>query len=103
MTLQTSNTPTTAEDILMQVDAGGKKAIDWATEHQEEIEARLVRDGALLIRGLNILSSKQFGKLLEAMFGAPLINYSFRSTPRTELRGNVYTATEYHPSEVIHT
>lgn len=101
MTLQTSNTPTTAEDILMQVDAGGKKAIDWAAEYQEEIEARLVRDGALLIRGLNILSSKQFGKLLEAMFGAPLINYSFRSTPRTELRGNVYTATEYHPSEVI--
>ncbi|GAB4199956.1 MAG: TauD/TfdA family dioxygenase [Wenzhouxiangellaceae bacterium] len=38
---------------------------------------------------------------MEVLFGEKLIDYSYRSTPRTELRGRVYTATEYHPSEII--
>ncbi len=87
--------------LLLNVDAKGQKVIDWAVEHQAHVE-RLVREnGALLIRGLNILSSKQFGRVLASLFGEPLIEYSYRSTPRTELRGNVYTATEYHHDQVI--
>lgn len=94
-------TQATAQTILLEVDTTGKKAIDWAKENKEAIEQRLVDQGAVLIRGLNILSSKQFGGILSEMFSDELINYSYRSTPRTELRGNVYTATEYHPNQTI--
>lgn len=40
-------------------------------------------------------------KVLSSLFGASLIPYTYRSTPRTHFKGNIYTATEYHPSETI--
>lgn len=100
--MEVQNRPiVTSENILLEIDTAGKKALDWASENRGQIEQRLNDHGALLIRGLNILSSKQFGGILKEMFGEELINYAYRSTPRTELRGNVYTATEYHPNETI--
>jgi len=88
-------------DILLNVDTTGRKLLDWAEENKGRIEELLQTRGVLLIRGLKFPSSKQFGQLLAVLFGEELMGYGYRSTPRTELRDNVYTATEYHPSEVI--
>jgi alpha-ketoglutarate-dependent taurine dioxygenase len=88
-------------DILLNVDTTGRKPLDWAEENKGRIEELLQTRGVLLIRGLKFPSSKQFGQLLTILFGEELMGYGYRSTPRTELRDNVYTATEYHPSEVI--
>jgi len=89
------------EDILVEADAKGLKTDVWISSHQAEIEERLQKQGAVLIRGLKIQSSKKFGTALKQFFGDELINYTYRSTPRTELRGNVYTTTEYHADEII--
>lgn len=87
--------------LLLQLEEGSVKTMDWVDEYHQNIE-RLIRDnGAVLIRGLNIYGSKQFAKVLEKIFGSPLLEYTYRSTPRTEMRGNVYTATEYPANEVI--
>ncbi|WP_395793451.1 TauD/TfdA family dioxygenase [Aquimonas sp.] len=87
--------------LLLPVDIAGTRVLDWAESNAGEIDRLLQANGALLIRGLKIMSSKEFGQALSALFGEPLLNYAFRSTPRTELRGNVYTATEYHAGETI--
>lgn len=89
------------DNLVLSASSKGKKVVEWLDENQEKIRERLSVQGALLIRGLNILSGKQFGTILTRMFGAELMEYSYRSTPRTGLRGNVYTATEYHPDEFI--
>lgn len=73
----------------------------WARERQNEVRTLLADQGALLIRGLNFNSSAQFGQVLSTLFGSPLLEYMYRSTPRTALRGNVYTATEYPASQAI--
>lgn len=87
--------------LLLNVDLQGAKIVDWAQSNQEQIE-RLVRsNGAILIRGLKFVGSQQFGTVLSTLFGSELLQYTYRSTPRTELRGNVYTATEYHPDQII--
>ena len=86
--------------LRLDVTAAGS-AIGWATEHQDAVRALLEANGALLIRGLNVPGSSQFGKILSTLFGSELVEYVYRSTPRTGLRGNVYTATEYPASEVI--
>ncbi|WP_420007369.1 TauD/TfdA family dioxygenase [Xanthomonas sacchari] len=87
--------------LLLEVDSEGVRATEWAEENREQVR-RLLRDnGALLIRGLKFVGSHQFGSVLSTLFGDELIHYAYRSTPRTELRGNVYTATEYHPDQVI--
>ena len=87
--------------LLLNVDTAGMKTLPWIEQNAAEIERLLQANGALVVRGLNILSSKQFGQVLTKLFGSELINYTYRSTPRTELRGNVYTATEYHAEETI--
>lgn len=84
--------------LLLHVDQGSARVVDWAAENHEHVERLLQANGALLIRGLKFASSQQFGVALAALFGADLLEYVYRSTPRTQLRGNVYTATEYHPS-----
>jgi alpha-ketoglutarate-dependent taurine dioxygenase len=87
--------------LLVDVEQGSVKLKDWAVEHRAEIEAWLQNQGALVIRGLKITSSRQFGQLLNQLFDGELLSYNHRSTPRTELRGNVYTATEYHSDQLI--
>lgn len=87
--------------ILFNAQLNGASAISWAEEYQDDIRSLLQVTGAVLIRGLKILGSPQFSKILSTLFGSPLIEYTYRSTPRTGLQGNVYTATEYPASEVI--
>lgn len=88
-------------NILLNVNTAGRKATDWMAENSQDLERLIQEKGILLIRGLNVMGSKHFGQLLTGLFNEELVNYAYRSTPRTELRGNVYTATEYHPSETI--
>lgn len=87
--------------LLLNVDLKGVKVTDWAEENRLDVERLLQGNGALLIRGLKFVGSQQFGAVLSTLFGEDLIEYTYRSTPRTELRGNVYTATEYHPDQII--
>ena len=82
--------------LLLHVEQGTTRIIDWATENKPHIERLLRENGALIIRGLKFASSQQFGATLATLFGEELLEYVYRSTPRTQMRGNVYTATEYH-------
>lgn len=94
-------TPVSGLPLLLTVETKGLNSVKWAEEHQAEIRTLIETNGAVLIRGLKVPGSTQFGKILEAVFGMELLEYTYRSTPRTELRGNIYTATEYPASEVI--
>jgi alpha-ketoglutarate-dependent taurine dioxygenase len=86
--------------ILLQAQPLTQPA-PWAQRHKEQVKALVRQNGALLIRGLRMHGTRQFGQFLEEIFEHPLAEYTYRSTPRTKLGGNVYTATEYHPSETI--
>jgi alpha-ketoglutarate-dependent taurine dioxygenase len=77
------------------------QSLGWARQNKAQVLAILQDQGALLIRGLRFHGSKQFGQFIEALFEQTLAEYTYRSTPRTRLGSNVYTATEYHPSETI--
>jgi alpha-ketoglutarate-dependent taurine dioxygenase len=87
--------------ILLDVETSGLNALRWAEEYQHHIRNLIETNGVILIRGLKVIGSAQFGKILSTLFGAELLEYVYRSTPRTELRGNVYTATEYPANQVI--
>lgn len=87
--------------LRLDVALNGVRAVDWAEQHRHDVERLLQANGALLVRGLRFVGSQQFGTVLSTLFGGDLIQYTYRSTPRTELRGNVYTATEYHADQVI--
>jgi len=87
--------------FLLNVESKGMKLLDWAINYRNDIEKIIQNDGVILIRGLKIYSSKQFGKFLAALFDSDLLEYRYRSTPRIELSGHVYTATEYPSDQTI--
>jgi len=86
--------------LLLEIEADND-ALDWAEDYQREIRSLIEINGAVLVRGLNVFGSAQFGTVLSTLFGANLLEYVYRSTPRTELRGNIFTATEYPANQVI--
>jgi alpha-ketoglutarate-dependent taurine dioxygenase len=88
-------------EILLEVQTSALNVVGWAEEHQHEIRALLESQGALLIRGMKVLGGSQFGKILATLFGSELIEYVYRSTPRTHMRDHVYMATEYPADQVI--
>jgi len=79
----------------------GNNPLEWAIENVSIIDEVLNTRGALLVRGLGYIDSPNFAKILSTLFGSELLEYTYRSTPRTTIEKNVYTATEYHSSETI--
>jgi len=87
--------------FVLHAETTDDSSVDWVHSHLEEIQGVVGVHGALLIRGLSVGGSKTLEKILSLIFGGQLIAYTYRSTPRTKLRGNIYTSTEYHAEEVI--
>lgn len=74
---------------------------DWIGENKQEVKSFLAKNGALLIRGFDNIEESDFGTMLTQLFDEELIDYKYRSTPRTELKNKIYTASEYHHKEWI--
>lgn len=88
-------------EMLLEVDDHRHDVKAWAHEEKGFVNEHLSSHGALLVRGFEEITSTDFAATLKILFGEELLNYNYRSTPRTGLANNVYTATEYHNSEVI--
>ncbi|HEU4590561.1 MAG TPA: TauD/TfdA family dioxygenase [Steroidobacteraceae bacterium] len=94
-------TPERLDEIVYPMDLSGMKQGDWLAANRDAILARVDSDGVVLLRDLNVISSGQFATIASTLFGGGLLAYTNRSTPRTELKGNVYTSTEYPREESI--
>lgn len=93
--------PICGKKMLLRVDLNGMNSGLWCAQNAQAVDRLVSSTGALLIRGLKVSGSKSFGTLLAELFRSELLEYNYRSTPRTQLRGNVYTATEYHADATI--
>jgi alpha-ketoglutarate-dependent taurine dioxygenase len=67
---------------------------------REQIRKVLAERGAVLLRGFDVGGVDGFDAVVRALSGQPL-TYAERSSPRTTIKGNVYTSTEYPASEEI--
>jgi alpha-ketoglutarate-dependent taurine dioxygenase len=75
------------------VSPGGQTYLeDWAVEHRAAVARQLLERGALLFRGFRDRGGLE--TIADAFFERRL-TYRYRSTPRTDLGHNLYTATEY--------
>lgn len=70
----------------------GQTLADWAQERRDGLEALLIEHKALLFRGF--AHSGGLETISPAFFDSR-IAYTYRSTPRTSLGQDVFTATEY--------
>lgn len=72
----------------------------FVAEHRAELDERLLEDGALLLRGFDVASVKDFEQVGEALSPQKL-GYMYRSTPRSTVGEGVFTTTEYPPDQEI--
>lgn len=81
--------PTTSLDTL-----------SWIEANRLMLEQYLVKFGGILLRGFGINSISEFNKIVQ-IFDNNLLDYVYRSTPRTKLGGKIFTATEYPAKKEI--
>lgn len=73
---------------------------EWAHENQALLENYLLKHGGVLLRSFNIYSVSEFNRMVQSL-SPNLLDYVYRSTPRTKLGGKIYTATEYPADRII--
>lgn len=79
--------------LLARPARGAVELSAWAAPRRADIERALLEHGALLLRGFEV-GERSFARFMEAV-SSSLLDYVYRSTPRTAVGQKVYTATEY--------
>ncbi|MEO0424782.1 MAG: TauD/TfdA family dioxygenase [Pseudomonadota bacterium] len=77
------------------------QVLAWLSTRREQVLARLRRQGAVLLRGFDVTESATIEAVTSALAGEDTLTYDYRSTPRREVEGRVYSSTEYPPDQVI--
>jgi alpha-ketoglutarate-dependent taurine dioxygenase len=86
--------------LLIQPAIDGVNLTEWAGTHREAIRHKLAAHGAILFRGFNVGAVAEFQAFMQALAGE-LLDYSYRSTPRSQVSGKVYSSTEYPAHQTI--
>lgn len=95
----------TAEAAQLPVMIGpehrAQDPVAWAMDNREGVEQLLQRTGGILLRGFRFNGVPHFERFIGEGFGRSLQCYRNPSTPRTAVRGHVYTSTEYPAEQMI--
>lgn len=89
--------PKTPLPLIIEPTVEGLNLTQWIQHNREAIATQLLQHGGILFRGFQVDNVTEFERFLQSISGE-LLEYSFRSTPRSQVKGNIYTSTEY-PSE----
>ncbi|HYK20229.1 MAG TPA: TauD/TfdA family dioxygenase [Pyrinomonadaceae bacterium] len=96
-------TPISDGLIQFQPAVEGLSLCRWVKTNEHSLLDKLQTTGAVLFRDFDLLSISDFEQLLTTLCGE-LVDYSYRSTPRNQVSGKIYTSTHYpaHQTIVLH-
>lgn len=86
--------------VVVRPDAAPEQVAAWAEEARPEIDALIERHRAVLLRGFRVDTVDRFQAVMKAL-RADLLEYTERSTPRSQVEGRIYTSTEYPKAHEI--
>jgi alpha-ketoglutarate-dependent taurine dioxygenase len=86
--------------LLIEPAADATDLIAWAEDNRSLLEAWLLQHGGILFRGFSLRTTEEFERFVTTVSGN-LLDYSYRSTPRTLVSGKIYTSTEYPAQQAI--
>ena len=82
-------------------DDAGTTAAQYVTAHRSTLRDTLRSRGAVLLRGFRVGGADGFDAAVQALTGRPPLTYAERSSPRSVIKGQVYTSTDYPADEEI--
>jgi alpha-ketoglutarate-dependent taurine dioxygenase len=80
--------------LLVNPAIGDVSLISWAQGNRDLINSLLLKHGGLLFRGFGVRAAEEFEEFARAVSGE-LLEYRERSSPRSQVSGNIYTSTDY--------
>lgn len=86
--------------VLPLVVEGIGSAAERLRTDRAAIREQLTRHGAVLLRGFDVGGPDGLSAAVDALSGGPL-TYTEQSSPRSVIKGRVYTSTEYPPQAEI--
>lgn len=106
----TADTVTFNCDDLTEID-GQKFLLDlrehsldgpnWFENNSDNLTQLVQLNGAVLLRGLRLQGMRKLENALCKIFADDLLHYHYRTSPRTKMRGRIYTSTEYRSDATI--
>jgi alpha-ketoglutarate-dependent taurine dioxygenase len=95
-----AETPIARGVIEVRPAIDGLSLLEWVQANREAMLQKLQTIGAILFRDFGLLPLRDFEELLTRVSGE-LVDYSYRSTPRTQVSGKIYTSTSYPAHQTI--
>jgi alpha-ketoglutarate-dependent taurine dioxygenase len=86
--------------LVIKPSIEGVDLVTWAVGNREFIQTHLLEHGGILFRNFRVPSPEIFERLVIACSAEPL-QYTERSSPRTQIRNNIYTSTDYPADQGI--
>jgi len=86
--------------LVVEPSVEGLNLANWAKKNLSFIDEKLGLHGAILFRGFRSEGVPDFERFVRDTSGEPLA-YSERSSPRSQVRGGIYTSTDYPPAHPI--
>lgn len=86
--------------VVVSPTRAGQTVAQFVGEHGEWLKGTLHAAGAVLFRGFAAEDVDGFDRFMQSI-GGPTLAYTNRSSPRTQVKGNIYTSTEYPPEQSI--
>ncbi len=86
--------------LVIQPAVEGINLVNWAASNREALETWILQYGGLLFRNFDIKETAKFEQFIQTISGT-LLDYSYRSTPRSQVSGKIYTSTEYPAAQSI--
>ena len=86
--------------LVLEPGADAPDLISWTASHRQRVADLLLAHGGILFRGFHLDGTADFERFIRALSDA-MLEYTFRSTPRTGVGGKIYTSTEYPADQSI--
>jgi alpha-ketoglutarate-dependent taurine dioxygenase len=86
--------------LLVKRGAEDVNLLVWGANNRELIAEQLLSHGAILFRGFNLKTVAECEQFVIATSGE-LLEYTYGSTPRTQISNLIYTSTEYPANQSI--
>ena len=86
--------------LLLEPGDGAVDLIAWTASHRERVGDLLLENGGVLFRGFQLGGVAEFERFISAL-SADVLDYTYRSTPRSDVSGKIYTSTEYPADQSI--
>lgn len=87
--------------LVVEPAVRGVNLVDWAAHNVDYITQHLSASGGILFRNFDIKEPAEFEDFARAASGCELLEYRERSSPRSQVSGNIYTSTDYPADQSI--